>query len=59
MTKMKVLKNHVLMAVSSSKCTELMVRLKEVKGGRHKQFCRALPSGALTRTDIKLLGNGI
>ena len=46
-------------AVSSSKCNELMMMLKKVEGVRHKQFCRALPSGALTRMGIKFPGDGI
>ena len=46
-------------AVSSSKCNEMMMMLKKVKGVRHKQFCRALPSEALTRTGKKLPGDGI
>ena len=33
--------------------------LKKVKGVRHKQFCRALPSEALTRAGIKLPGDCI
>ena len=33
--------------------------LKKVEGVRHKQFCRALPSEALTRTGIKLPSAGI
>lgn len=33
--------------------------LKKVKGVSYKQFCRALPSEALTRTGIKLPGDGI
>ena len=32
---------------------------KTVRGVRYKQFCRALPSEALTRTSIKLPGDGI
>ena len=46
-------------AVSSSKCNELMMMLKKVKGVRHKQFCRALPSEALTRAVIRSLGDDI
>ena len=37
----------------------MMMMLKKVKGVRHKQFCRALPSEALTRTGKKLPGDGI
>ena len=36
-----------------------MSNLKEVKGVRLKQFCRALPSEALSRTAIKLPGDAI
>ena len=32
---------------------------KKVKGVRHKQFCRALPSKVLTRTGIKFPSDGI
>ena len=32
--------------------------LKKARGVRHKQFCRALPSEALTRTGKKLPGDG-
>ena len=38
-------------AVSSSKCNELMMMLKQVKLVRQKQFFKAI-----TRTGIKLLG---
>ena len=36
-----------------------MMMLKKVKGVRHKEFGRALPSEALARTGIKLPGDGI
>ena len=48
-----------LLAVSSSKCDSLIMVLKKVKGVRHKQFGRALPSEALMRTGIKFPGDGI
>ena len=46
-------------AVSSWRCNELMMMLKKVKGVRHSQFSRTLPSAALTRSGIKLPGDGI
>ena len=36
-----------------------MMMLKKVKGVRLKQVCRALPSEALTRSGIRLPGDGI